>query len=274
MALQARVDREVVPAIMASQEVTETVEQKALQVTGIDSKHLSFDFGGHDVRVIMKDEEPWFVAKDVCGGLGLQNTSKALQRLRDDEKGVTFSDTLGGKQMISTVSEPGLYKLIMRSYKPEAEKFVDWIAHEVIPTIRKTGAYMTDATLNKVEQDPEYMKEILGEIRTLKSERDEARAKGHRINDKRTATAMGRLGAQVKKVKLLETKVDYLTEDTLATRPMAVCEIDWIWKYFEHERPASLRSIIGRELSVTSRKLGYLLHLKESIITGHSVFGY
>ena len=84
---------------------------------------------------------PWFVAVDVCAALGVGNSRQALSYLDDDEKGVITNDTLGGKQEMATVNEPGLYSLILRSRKPEAKKFKRWITHEVIPSIRKTGQY-------------------------------------------------------------------------------------------------------------------------------------
>ena len=75
----------------------------------------------------------------MCRALGLGNSSKAIMPLDDDEKGITISDTLGGKQEMTTINEPGLYSLILRSRKPEAKAFKRWITHEVIPAIRKTG---------------------------------------------------------------------------------------------------------------------------------------
>ena len=82
------------------------------------------------------------MAADVCRALGLGNSSKAIMPLDDDEKGITISDTLGGKQEMTTITEPGLYSLILRSRKPEAKAFKRWITHEVIPAIRKTGGYI------------------------------------------------------------------------------------------------------------------------------------
>lgn len=93
------------------------------------------------VRVVEKDGEPWFVANDICRCLGLTNPRKAVADLDDDERGVTTSDTLGGNQTLNVVSEPGVYRLVFRSRKPEAERFKRWLAHEVIPAIRKTGQY-------------------------------------------------------------------------------------------------------------------------------------
>ena len=98
------------------------------------------EFGA--VRAVTLDGEPWFVAADVCRALGLGNSRQTLSYLDDDEKGVITSDTLGGKQEMSTINEPGLYSLILRSRKPEAKAFKRWITHEVIPAIRKTGGYI------------------------------------------------------------------------------------------------------------------------------------
>lgn len=93
------------------------------------------------VRVVEQEGEPWFVAKDVCNCLELSNSRKALSRLDDDEKGVTLSDTLGGRQEMATVNEYGLYSLVLSSRKPEAKEFKRWITHEVIPSIRKYGSF-------------------------------------------------------------------------------------------------------------------------------------
>ena len=106
------------------------------------------DFGS--VRVIERDGEPWFVAKDVCDILGLSNTSKALQDLKKKKKDITSSYTLstaGGKQKMSIVNEQGLYLLIMQSRKPQAVEFQLWITGEVLPAIRKTGGYVADEEL-------------------------------------------------------------------------------------------------------------------------------
>ncbi len=84
---------------------------------------------------------PWFIAKDACAALAIENYRDALARLEEDERGSVLVDTLGGKQAMATVNEPGLYSLILRSRKPEAKKFKRWITHEVIPSIRKTGQY-------------------------------------------------------------------------------------------------------------------------------------
>ena len=112
----------------------------------------SQEFG--QLRVIQREDgEPWFVAKDVCAILELKNPRTTLALLDEDEKGVHIVDTPGGKQQMTIVTEPGFYKLVMRSRKPEAKAFQRWVTHEVLPALRRDGAYVAsdgtedDATL-------------------------------------------------------------------------------------------------------------------------------
>lgn len=99
-------------------------------------------YNNQQVRIIQQDGEPWFVAKDVCDVLGIRNSRDAISTLMSDEKGVGTTDTLGGKQEVVLVNEPGVYRLVFRSRKREAEKFKRWVFHEVLPSIRRTGAYV------------------------------------------------------------------------------------------------------------------------------------
>lgn len=127
-----------------------------------------------DVRAITKDGEPWFVAADVCRALDLGNSRMALTRLEDDEKGVILTDTLGGKQEMSTVNEPGLYSLVLGSRKPEAKAFKRWITHEVIPAIRKHGMYATPETVEAMLNDPDSMIAVLQALKEERQKRLEA----------------------------------------------------------------------------------------------------
>lgn len=122
------------------------------------------EFGA--VRSILIDSDPWFVAADVCKALELEKTNRALSRLDDDEKGAHSVSTPGGRQRMSIISESGLYSLILGSRKPEARAFKRWITHEVIPSIRKHGAYMTDSLLNALEAHPEAVPEYLNRLRS------------------------------------------------------------------------------------------------------------
>ena len=122
------------------------------------------EFGA--IRSILIDGEPWFVAADVCKALELEKTNRALSRLDDDEKGAHSVSTPGGRQRMSIISESGLYSLILGSRKPEARAFKRWITHEVIPSIRKHGAYMTDSLLDALEAHPEAVPEYLNRLRS------------------------------------------------------------------------------------------------------------
>lgn len=107
-----------------------------------------------DVRVIVKEGEPWFVAKDVCDVLGLTNSRVSTQSLDPDEKGVSKVYTpAGGEQEMTIINESGLYALVIRSNKPNARKFRKWITAEVLPAIRKTGRYIGPDTGTKDLKD-------------------------------------------------------------------------------------------------------------------------
>lgn len=100
-----------------------------------------FSFRDHAVRVILIDGEPWFVATDVCAALGYRDAEKGTRILGTHQKGTQIVRTLGGPQKMTIVSEGGMYRLVLRSRKPEAEAFTDWVTDEVLPSIRKTGGY-------------------------------------------------------------------------------------------------------------------------------------
>jgi prophage antirepressor-like protein len=105
-----------------------------------------FNFRNSQVRVIVREGEPWFVATDVCAALGYKNSRDAVAtHLDDDEKGVANGYTLGGNQSLAIIFESGLYALVLRSRKPEARKFAKWVTSEVLPAIRKTGRYETES---------------------------------------------------------------------------------------------------------------------------------
>jgi prophage antirepressor-like protein len=107
-----------------------------------------FDFEGlNRVRVVVRDGEPWFAAKDVCGILGLKNVTMALRNIAEKHtlklSISEFQDrnTWGGASSIVCVDEPGVYKLVFKSRLPEAEKFQDWVFETILPVVRKNGSY-------------------------------------------------------------------------------------------------------------------------------------
>lgn len=94
------------------------------------------------------NNEPWFVGKDVAMVLGYSNPQKAIRdHVEDEDKGVNEMFTPGGKQQLPIINESGLYSLILSSKLPTAKQFKRWVTSEVLPTIRKHGAYMTPETL-------------------------------------------------------------------------------------------------------------------------------
>lgn len=100
-----------------------------------------FVYGGEQLRTVQRDDGLWWVLRDVCRVLGLTTPAKVAERLDDDEKGVSLIHTPGGTQEMTIINEPGLYTVILRSDKPEAKAFKRWVTHDVLPSIRKTGAY-------------------------------------------------------------------------------------------------------------------------------------
>ena len=97
--------------------------------------------GEHMVRVIDRDDAPWYVAADVCAIHGMKNVSQTVDKLDIDERGICTIDTPGGPQDMIVVSEAGLYQIVFTSRKPIAHRFRRWLAHEVIPAIRRNGFY-------------------------------------------------------------------------------------------------------------------------------------
>lgn len=190
-----------------------------------DNKMMIFEneqFG--QVRTVNIEGNPWFVSVDVCTALGVSRT--AVRRLDEDEKGVRSMHTLGGTQRLAVVNEYGLYSLILGSRKPEAKDFKRWITHEVIPSIRRHGAYMTDAVIAHLEENPELVPEYLNHLRG-----ENARAKE------------------------LRRQLDTVTGQLVLAQPKA----DYYNAYVNNEDALCFR-YVAKELGVPERKLiNYLL---------------
>jgi len=109
------------------------------QNNAVNGKELTiFNFNGNEVRNIVIDDKPYFIAKDVCDVLSIQNVTQAISRLDDDERSMF---NIGRQGEVNIINESGLYKLIFTSNKPEAKAFTKWVTDEVLPAIRKTGKY-------------------------------------------------------------------------------------------------------------------------------------
>lgn len=130
------------------------------------------EFG--EIRTVEIDGEPWLVGKDVAQALGYKNPQEAVRTHVDDEdKGVSEILTPGGKQNVPIINESGLYSLVLSSKLPGAKKFRRWVTSEVLPSIRKHGAYMTPATIEKLISDPDTIIQL---ATTLKEEREKRKA--------------------------------------------------------------------------------------------------
>jgi prophage antirepressor-like protein len=118
----------------------------------------SFGFGEQLVRVVDRDGAVWFVANDVCAALEISNSSDAVGRLDEDERGwVGITDAIGRERETTIISESGLYALIFRSRKPVAVQFRKWVTGEVLPTLRRTGRYIIAANDPPEPVSPEQM---------------------------------------------------------------------------------------------------------------------
>ena len=129
------------------------------------------------VRTIAKNNEPWFVGKDVADALGYKETAKAIrERVDDDDKGVSILDTPGGKQKMTIINESGLYSLILSSKLPTARKFKHWVTSEVLPDIRKHGLYAKQSVIDMMINDPDSCIALLTKYKEEKQEKERLQA--------------------------------------------------------------------------------------------------
>ena len=141
------------------------------------------EFGA--IRTIEKDGEPWFVGKDVAAALGYKEPTKAArEKVDDDDKGVSKIDTPSGIQEMTIINESGLYSLVLSSKLPTAKKFKRWVTNEVIPSIRKHGAYMTPETLEKVLLSPDTLMQL---AQNLKDEQEKRKVLEAQIESQKPA---------------------------------------------------------------------------------------
>jgi prophage antirepressor-like protein len=131
-----------------------------------------------EIRTIIVNSELWFVAKDICDKLELTNNSEVLKRIDlEDLSQTEVFDPNGKQRLTNIVNESGLYAIIFQSNKPEAKIFKKWITSEVIPSIRKTGTYMTENAIEKILNDPDAFINILQSYKTEKKLRIESEQK-------------------------------------------------------------------------------------------------
>lgn len=117
------------------------------------SNVIPFNFGKQQVRTLLINDQPWFVANDVSAALQYSEASAMTRHLDDDEKGLSIVQTLGGDQEMLVINESGLYSAILRSRKAEAKRFKKWVTAEVLPAIRKQGSYQDSSNKMKALMD-------------------------------------------------------------------------------------------------------------------------
>lgn len=150
-----------------------------------------FNYNGKEIRTVEKNGDLWWVLKDVCEVLELSNPTMIAGRLDEDER-AKFD--LGRQGDTNIINESGLYNVILRSDKPEAKKFKRWVTHEVLPTIRKHGAYMTDKALEEALTSPDFLIKLATQLKDERDKRIAVEAKSQ---------------AQEQIIKELKPKADY-----------------------------------------------------------------
>ncbi|MGE6627764.1 BRO-N domain-containing protein [Bacillus pumilus] len=180
----------------------------------------AFDYKGNNVRTFMRDEEIWFVAKDVCDVLGILNPTQALNRLDEDERAMF---NIGRQGNTNIVNEPGLYTLILSSRKPGAKQFKRWITHDVLPAIRKSGMYISENATREqklfnydlleetfrncgIENLHDLYKECVDYYKENRIRLDYKRSSKHRRNDKKKSLSDSRIEMMKKIENVLQER--------------------------------------------------------------------
>lgn len=133
-----------------------------------------FDFHGHQVRVLADDTgELRWIASDVARALDYRNAPDMNRHVDEEDKGVAKVRTPGGEQSMTVLTESGLYAAILRSSKPQAYAFKRWVTREVLPSIRRNGAYMTDHTIEQVLTDPDTIIKLATDLKAERARRAE-----------------------------------------------------------------------------------------------------
>lgn len=150
-----------------------------------DLKIFNNEEFGQVRTIIDENNEPWFVGKDVAKALGFTNTRDAIRtHVFEEDKGVDLVDTLGGRQKMTMINESGLYALVFGSQLEDAKKFKHWVTSEVLPAIRKHGAYMTDGVIERTLTDPDYLIMLATNLKEEKAKRALAEAQNEKNKPK------------------------------------------------------------------------------------------
>ena len=148
--------------------------------TVVTSAPALFDFNGSCIRVVMVDDEPWFIASDVAKVLEYSSTKDMTRILDGDQKGGQNVPTPGGDQRMTIISESGLYSCVLKSRKKEAKVFRRWVTDEVLPSIRKTGSYGQPDLAPVVEK-------LIGMFESLTNRLEQVEARSNLLESRQNA---------------------------------------------------------------------------------------
>ena len=211
-----------------------------------------FDFKGESLRALTNMAGgPWFVLKDCMSILDLGNPTETVKMFDDDEFSTTeVIDSIGRRQQAYIISEPGLYRLVMRSRKPEAKEFQRWVTHEVLPSIRKHGAYMTQQTLDKALTSPDFLIQLATKLKEEQEKVKELEPKAQALDDftnvedrllvRDAAKVLSNAGTPIKEKQLREWMADH----------------NWIFKSGGSWRATAEHCAAGHLVMVMSQKHG------------------
>jgi prophage antirepressor-like protein len=177
-----------------------------------------FSFFGNEVRVVDRDGNPWFVLADIAKVLGIANTRDLAKRVRENQRS-RFNLGRQGEAII--INESGLYRMLLRSDKAEAEPFQIWVEDEVLPTIRKHGIYAAPATIESMLANPDFAISLLQNLKNERELRERAEEERNRLlHSGKTYTATelakecGLRSAAALNLMLVEKKIQYQQNKT------------------------------------------------------------
>lgn len=221
-----------------------------------------------EIRIVNQETgDPWFIARDVAVALGYENPAEAVQdHCKKVNKITQHSKSLPPTNLL-TIPESDVYRLIMRSNLPSAERFQDWVVEEVLPSIRKYGVYATDNFIEDAIADPDNAIRLLQQFKferqqrqLAERQRDEAVRTKAMIGSRREATAMATASVASRKVVSLENRLGE-GRDFKAAKA-----IPWVLDIFAPSK--GLWSVLGKKLKAVSLEMGLPIHAVE-----HSKYG-
>lgn len=200
---------------------------------------IPFRFQENELNVIQFNDDPWFIAKEVCDVLNLSDTSMATRSLDEDEKLIQTLFVSGQNRQVTLINESGLYSLILRSKKAEAKQFKKWVTSEVLPSIRKNGAYLTTSKAEEILANPDI---IIGLATQVKESRAKITQLSQEIDDRNYV-----INVQEEQLKIQAPAVEYYHKVLAASDTMNT-------------------NIIAKELGMSAVTLNKLLSKEYGII--------